>query len=382
MKIINKELLRQKLEATINSDIDANNLAGAAAIVMQNNQMLCDLRLGYKNAETKETLAPKTMFRLASMSKPITAVAVLLQCQRGLLCVDDKVSKYIPSFWDMDVGKPDADGNPVKDCAARREITVSHLLTHTSGLMTDEIGMKHFNDIPPAYRQTLETITDYYGEHTLLAFSPGEKALYSPIGGFDVLSRLVEITAGMPYDEFLRREMFEPLDMPDTAFCPSDEQWQRMCAMHNKAEGRSINVDMGRYVFGNFPPTYFAGGAGLAGSIEDYGHFAEMLLGDGSYRGKMLLKLETVKAMRTPHVSKEVMGRSVSAVWGYGVRVIVGRNTLPVGCFGWSGAYGTHFWIDPENKIAAIYMKNSYYDGGSGALTAQQFEKDVMSAVV
>lgn len=169
--------------------------------------------------------------------------------------------------------------------------------------------------------------------------------------------------------------------MYDTAFVPNNGQWERIISMHKKENGKSEVAEMKKgCVFGNVPVTHYLGGAGLISSLGDYTSFARMLLNKGVINGNRIISEKAVKLISTPQVPESIMPGNER--WGLGVRVITSENYrfLPVGAFGWSGAYGTHFWIDPVNSIAAVYMKNSMFDGGSGAVTAANFEKDVFNS--
>ena len=182
----------------------------------------------------------------------------------------------------------------------------------------------------------------------------------------------------MPYNEFVEQGIFKPLGMVDTTFTPTDEQWDRMVHMHDLKDGVCSFHPLQKHTFGNYPLSYFCGGAGLVSTVSDYEKFAEMLLCEGKGRdGAEVLRAETVRLMRRVAVPDSIMPGNQK--WALSMRVILeptyGR--LPVGTYGWSGAYGTHFWVDPENQVVGIYMKNSFYDGGSCALTAANFEKDV-----
>ena len=230
----------------------------------------------------------------------------------------------------------------------------------------------------PENTQSISTVVDYFAD-AAIAFEPYLFQAYSPVVGFDILARIIEITSGLSYSEFVKKEIFEPLGMADTTCVPTDEQWSRMISMHNFVDGKGVTADKDiRYVFGGFPTTYNCGGAGIASTVDDYSKFANMLLLGGEYNGVRILPESLARSIGIPHLPETVM--PCHEIWGLSVRVIVGEYTLPVGSYGWSGAYGTHFWIDPENKIVAIYMKNSHYDGGAGASTACAFELDVMNS--
>ena len=226
----------------------------------------------------------------------------------------------------------------------------------------------------------LREAVEHYSR-SALDFEPFSAQFYSAIFGFDVLARIVEIVSGMQYNDFIRENILEPLGMDDTTFTPTDEQRGRLIPMHDYVDGKAVAVDFPvGGMFEGLPLAYFMGGAGLAATMSDYSRFADMLLNYGEYNGKRIISRELVEAMGTPHVPHEIM--PYSERWGLGVRVIVDDEykRLPVGSYGWSGAYGTHFWVDPENKITAIYMKNSRFDGGSGAETAAHFEEDVTNS--
>ena len=151
--------------------------------------------------------------------------------------------------------------------------------------------------------------------------------------------------------------------------------------MHDYRDGKAqVAQTTEGCVFGNYPTTHALAGAGLVSTIDDYKNFVTMLLDGGVFKGRRILSQEMIDQMATPQIKDPIQkGRSL---WGLGVRVIVDeKDILPLGTFGWSGAYGTHFWIDPENNILAIYMKNSRFDGGSHAVTGRNFELDVYSAL-
>ena len=226
---------------------------------------------------------------------------------------------------------------------------------------------------------TLEYVTDYFATQPL-SFEPGTAQEYNTVA-YDVAARIIELTSGMPFGEYLKVNIFDKLGMTDTTFAPTSAQWERFVAVHGRDEnGKAFNSPMIEdCVIGNFPVTYQAAGAALAGTGEDYMKFAQMLLNNGKAAdGTQVVSEEMVKLMATPMVSEKIMPGNQR--WGLGVRVFVRDGALPKGTFGWSGMYGTHFWVDPSNQITAVYMKNSLYDGGAGAATANQFERDVMGS--
>lgn len=379
MRTLSKELLKENIEKRINADIESGMVGGASVKVMQNGEVLYRNDFGYSDCDTKTPLKSDAIFRLASMTKPVTAVAILIQISRGLVDLFDPVDRFLPEFSQLELGHVGESGEVIRDGIARNKVRVIHLLTHSSGIGTLEVGDAQWVLMKPEDKQNLKTAVDYFSK-SAIAFEPYTAQTYSPVAGFDVLARIVEVTSGMEYRDFLKKEIFEPLGMNDTTCVPSDEQWSRVVNMHNYIDGKAVSANVGeRFIFGDLPISYNAGGAGIASTIEDYSKFASMLLREGEYNGKRILPAELVRSMGIPHLPETIM--PFHEIWGLGVRVIVNSAyTLPVGSFGWSGAYGTHFWIDPENKIVALYMKNSHFEGGAGCRTANNFERDVMDS--
>lgn len=376
MKFLDEQKIKNKIECRIKEDITSGRVGGASVIVKQEGRVVYQNCFG--QADNGMPLTESAIFRLASLTKPITAAAILKQVDRGIISIDDPLEKFIPEFADMEIGTLDENGEVVIIRKASEKIRILHLLNHTSGVGSLELGNKLFADLSPEKKVDLKSIADAYT--TLpLAFEPGSMTAYSPLIAFDLLARVVEITSGKAYDKFLKEELFAPLGMVDTTFVPTEEQWGRMVHLHNLEGDRSSFLPLDKnHTMSDLPLTYFCGGASLVSTVGDYSRFAEMLLAEGrTADGTQLISSELIKKMKTPSLSEQIMPGNQK--WGLGVRVITGADyvRLPVGAFGWSGAYGAHMWVDPENQITAVYMKNSLYDGGAGALTAVHFEEDV-----
>ena len=376
MIMLDKNKIKENIEKRICVDVAAGRVGGAQVCVKQNGEILYENCFG-RSAEGRE-LTPDTVFRLASMTKPVTGVAVMKQLERGLVSLDDPLAKFIPEYSEMEIGAVDAEGNIVIKGKAEGKIKILHLLTHTSGVACGDLGGKLGSKLKKEDFTDLKSVTDAYAKLPI-SFEPYTAQAYSGTVGFDLLARVVELTADMPYNEFVKKEIFDPLEMADTTFTPSPAQWDRMIHMHNYVDGKAVFYPLSReHIFGNYPLTYFCGGAGLASTVSDYIKLADMLLGNGvGTNGAKILDENSVKQMRTVAVPDYVMPGSQR--WGLTMRVITDDQykRLPRNAYGWSGAYGTHFWVDPDNRITAVYMKNSNYDGGSGALTAARFEEDV-----
>lgn len=371
-------LLKNNIEKTALYDFENNKVFGSAYCVIHGDDMIYKKCFGTVSADNTQPVTENTIFRMASMTKPVTAAATLILIDRGLLSLHDKVSEYLPEFKDIQITQITQNG--LKNLGkAQNEITVCNLLTHTSGIGTDPLKEQKMTDED---RKTIDSSVEFYSKNGL-DFEPGTKQQYSPFGAFDVLAKIIEKVSGTDYQNFLMQEIFEPCGMLNTTFTPTREQWKTMIAMHNKVDGKNCDAKMNENcVFSDFPETHYLGGAGLVSTLADYSCFAKMLLNKGKTPTKQIISEETLRLMRTPFVPEDIMPSSER--WGLGVRVIVREDykNLPLGAFGWSGAYGTHFWIDPANNIAAVYMKNSLFDGGAGNESARNFEKAVSDSLI
>ncbi len=383
MRIIDPKKLEKTLLDRVHYAMARGRLAGAAILVSQGGEIVCELHEGYANAETGARLEPHAMFRLASMTKPFSGVACLIGIQNGWFNVEDRVADYLPEFDGICVGRVE-NGRVVAGHRAKNELRIHHLLSHSNGLLVqDEAGVLQFEAAPFEAFASNRAMAEYCARHTFLSFEPGEAISYSGYAAFDVFARIIEIKSGMSYADFLRKNILDPLGIRDITFRPTEEQWGRMVAMHDYAESpHMLAFDIGRHTFESFPLDYTCAGASLAGSIEDYRVFAEMLRGRGKYGGVRIFEDALTDVMTHPYVADGIPGRDPENSWGLGVRVAVHNSVIPNGSFGWSGAYGTHFWVDPENDITAIFMKNNrWYDSHGCGETGAQFERDVMSAL-
>ena len=389
MRTLNPQILKELIETRMADDLSDGRIGGAGLCVMQGGKEIYKKYFGMKNQTNQIPLCDMadgdaTLFRLASMTKPITSVAVLIQVSRGLIDLDTPITKWLPEFADMDIGVLDENRQVVRTGKAKTVLTPRILLNHTSGLGSMEVGDVQFGAMTPSDKQDIDHVLACY-KNFALAFEPTTGQFYSPVAAFDLLAKVVEMTSGMTYDKFLKENIFDPCGMVDTTFAPTPDQWSRMITLHNREErdGKGVSVDAGTCegcIFGDFPVTWFAGGAGLASTLPDYVKFAEMLVRGGVTADSVrILPASLVKEMGTPQVPDTIMAPPQQ--WGLAVRVITGDYHMPLHSFGWSGAYGSHFWVDPDNQITAVYMKNSAYDGGSGAVSSLHFEQDVYAAL-
>ena len=367
---LNVNKLQKAVTRSQERRLDAGTLTGAHIIINQNGECVLNMVYGKASADG-EALKENAVYRIASMTKPVTAVALLIEQERGHLNINDDLADYMPEYADMQVKK--ADGTTEK---AKNPIKLYMLVSHVSGLddtaiMGEELGV-------PMEERNARTVAEAAAKLPLV-YEPGTAQAYNT-AAFDVAARVIEITSGMDFAEYLKVNIFDKLGMTDTTFEPTTAQWDRMVAVHGCENGNAYDVPYDGQIFGAYPVTYHAAGAALTSTAADYDKFARMLLNGGvGDNGERVMSEESVRLMATPVVGDDIM--SGSQKWGLGVRVITDNGyTLPKGTFGWSGMFGTHFWIDPVNKITAVYMKNSAFDGGAGCQTANELEKDVMDS--
>jgi len=316
-------------------------------------------------------VADAAMFRLASMTKPVTSVAIMMLVEDGKLLTSDPVSRFLPSFKQMRVLAPagsSTTGDDAGTVPAKRQITIDDLLTHTSGLV---YGFIDRGPVGEMYRKS--GVCDAFcappvtlaGNIDLLArqplkFQPGSAYEYSL--AIDVLGRVVEVASGMTLDEFFRRRIFEPLAMRDTYFSVPRDKAARLVPLYAHEKGvMSRARDQGKFE----DVTYFSGGAGLVSTARDYVRFAQMLLNGGELEGARLLSPKTVELMTTSHTI-DIGPSAVSSGYGFGYGVSV-RESLGLssrlgseGMYTWSGIFGTYFWVDPKEQLVGVLMLQVY----------------------
>lgn len=361
--------------------LDRKLLAGVCAGVWKDGERVLRVCMGERIPQEQAPMTENTLFRMASMTKPITGTAAMQLWERGLLSLDDPVSKWLPEFLNMQVAVEIRDGKITKTVPAERQITPRMLLTHSAGLgcgVTYEIQSDMLN---PSENKSREEIISGYSRY-ILEFEPGARQSYSAFYSLDVLTRIIEMISDMNYHDYLKKYIFEPLEMEDTTYLPNGEQQAREMAFAEARDGALIPEKISKKSgFSGFPVGYVSGGAGLFSTLSDYSHFAQMLTDSGSWHGRQILTKTSVDLMGTPQLSPAMEGISDYFNWGLSVRVCSRQGAeqpLNPGSFGWSGAYGTHFWIDRSEHLFAIFLSNLVNGGGSGAEASLEFERDVM----
>ena len=386
-----------RIREAVQRHIDAGSLPGAVTLVARRGKIAHFEAHGLIDVETKRPMPRDAVFRLASMSKPITAVAVLMMIEEGKVRLSDPVSRFIPEFAGARVALPrpgraggGAPGGPpagqgrgatppaVDLVTASRDITVRDLLTHTSGLMSGGPG----NALAPQ-RTPTDTLATYIPRlgAAPLDFQPGTMWRYSGLAGFDVLSRIVEVASGQPFDRFLRQRLFDPLGMKDTGFALPGDASRLVPLYRRTANGfeRQPNQQ------GLSSTVYFSGAGGMVSTAEDYLQFAQMLVNGGELNGRRYLGPRTIDLMASNHTGEMVngqFGRPPRGMgFGLGVQVVEDPVAADLrqskGTFGWAGAYGTNQTMDRQEKMVGIIMMQV----STGALQ-RDFDNAVMQSII
>jgi CubicO group peptidase (beta-lactamase class C family) len=383
-----------RIHDMVQRHIDAHDIAGAVTLVARNGKVVHFEAHGLADIEAKKPMSKDSLFWIMSMTKPVVGTAVLMMMEEGKLRLTDPISKFIPEFKGMKVAviqdRPGGSGAAAAGrgtpplfytVPATREITIQDLLTHVSGLNSG--GPASSAEVAKVALKAGESLADYIPRlgATPLDFQPGTRWQYSATAAFDTLERVVEVISGQPFDRFARERIFDPLGMKDTGYRPSPEQLQRIATQYRGANGALTRVD-NHPIFLN-SPTYLSGGGGLESSAEDYLQFGQMLGNRGELNGKRLLGPKTVELMSSVFVPDTLPGRAKGRGFGLSVQVIsdhIAANTpISNGSFGWDGAYGTHFWVDPKEKIVGLFMIQA---SGPNREMNPDFENAVMQALI
>ena len=385
MRRLNIEKLQKNLIKRNENDVARGTITCSQIIVNQCGKRVYQAEFG-TNGVGGAPLAHNATFRIASMTKPVTAFAVLLEVERGRLDLQAPITKYLQGYEKLPIARL-VDGELQTTGINKTPIRVFHLLSHTSGIEMGDIIEAVTAKMEESQRRTLQDVVAHFADKPVF-FETGTSQSYGPHVALDIAARIVEIVSGKDFNSYVKENIADVIGMQDTTFMPTEEQWSRMVKMHRLDEnGKAIDAPEDHtHIYGSHPLTYFSGGAGLMSTAEDYSLFAETLLNGGvAPNGRRVIGEEFLRQMYTPHCPLEFMdsgSQSVGVTWGLGVRLFTqDSGNLPKGSFGWSGAYGSHFWVDPVNKITAIYMKNSQSNIGDGAKTIENFETDIMDSL-
>ncbi len=344
-----------------------------------------------------------SIYRMMSMTKPVVAAGVLLLVEEGRLDLDDCISRYIPGFKDMRVScdsscswSPSMDEktmvarlhsldiSKVRTEPANRELTIRDLLSHSSGLEQGLVGLAQ-SMVNKYDKTSLKEEAEHYSRY-ILGFQPGSDTGYSPLAGFDVLGRIIEIVTDMQVDEYLRERLFDPLEMDDTFFWTDDRSLlDRIVPLYARL-GDSLkdvtDTDMDIDGVIHRSKGFVSCSGGLFSTCTDYEHFADMLCSGGVFRGTRVMKSDTVKLMCSEG-PRNHLEPDPGMVWGLGVKIRQDKSRggfpCPEGSYGWSGAFGTHFIVCPEENIDFVLTLNRADIGGSGSFISRRVEELVFA---
>jgi CubicO group peptidase (beta-lactamase class C family) len=367
-----------RIAATVQKDIDDKRIAGMVTLVIRHGQVAWFDARGSADREAGKPMRKDSIFRICSMSKPITSTAVMMLYEEGKFLLEDPVSKYLPEFKNMKVLVKPASGQPYT-IPASREITIKDLLRHTSGLTypwNADLGQAYDDaGVGDGLSQFDGTIADDVKRLAAvpLLFNPGDRFEYSL--GLDVAGRLVEVVSGMPFDQFLKTRIFDPLGMKDTSFYPPDDKVARLAAVYTYYDGKGLArfpdgpiVEGTEHYTADYPykgpKKLFSGGAGLCSTAMDYARFCQMMLGGGKLGDVRILSRKSVELM-----SHDQLGK-IDEKFGFGIGFGVNGAKQPiaeigsVGSFNWGGFYYTSFEIDPKEDMVIISMAQLHPTGG------------------
>jgi CubicO group peptidase (beta-lactamase class C family) len=370
----------ERIGTAVQRDINDKRIAGAVTLVIRRGHVAWFKAQGTMDREANKAMRPDAMFRICSMTKPITSVAVMMLYEEGFFLLDDPISKYLLEFKSAKVLVKPVTGEPYS-IPATKEITIRDLLRHTSGLTYNwnpDLGpMYQSANVASGIMQYDGTIEDSVKRLAALPllFNPGDRWEYSL--GVDVLGRLVEVVSGKTFDEFLRARIFEPLGMKDTYFYPPDNKLERLATAYTFSPEKGLNrfpdapiVEKSMVYSADYPyhgpKKLFSGGAGLVSTAADYARFCQMMLDGGKVGSTRLLSRKSVELMTNDQLGKISPDKDFGFGLGFGIEGVRG----PLGELGspgeyqWGGFFYTGFVIDPREQMIVIFMAQLHPTGG------------------
>jgi CubicO group peptidase (beta-lactamase class C family) len=387
----------KRISEAVERHIKAGNVAGAVTLVARRGKIAHFEAQGVMDVDSKRPMAKDNLFRLASMSKPITGVAIMMLVEEGKVRLTDPVSRFIPEFTTLNkvavprpgpLGAPPGapaqgrqGGAPAYDVVSvNRPITIADLLKHGSGLVSGGLGAADAARLAP--RTPTDTLATYIPKlaNVPLDFQPGTLWRYSGQAGFDVLSRVVEVVSGQTYDKFLQERLLGPLNMPDTGFFAPASKASRVVTMSESTPNGL------RSVARTDSTVYFSGAGGMMSTAEDYLQFAQMMLNGGELNGRRYLSPQTMALMTSNHTGDMVNGQFGRPPRGMGFGLSMQVVMDPVaadlrvskGAYGWAGGTGVSFWVEPAEQIVSIY----FVQGGTGGQLRGDVENAIRQAII
>ncbi|MBX2929404.1 MAG: beta-lactamase family protein [Saprospiraceae bacterium] len=362
----------QHIDRTVQAYIDSSYIPGAVALIVRDGKVAYHKAFGYADVEARKPLERDAIFRIASQTKAVTSIAVMMLYEEGRFLLDDPVSKYIPAFAKPQVLQQyNAQDTTYSTLPAKREITIRDLLTHTSGIGYAGIGTpeakaiyaKH--DIPSGIGTPNGDLGAAINRLAALPLmhQPGERFTYGL--NTDVLGYFVEVVSGMSLDAFFHKRIFEPLGMKDTYFYLPAAKHARLTRLYTENSNKKIlafpNIGGLDPDFHKLAGTFYSGGAGLASTAYDYAIFLQMLLNGGEYNGRRLLSPAAVRMITTNQIGDLQVGvRKFGLGFAIATEEEAARIPYSVGTFDWGGAFATTYWADPQERIIGVIMTQKY----------------------
>ena len=353
-----------RIDSMIIQSIEDKWIAGAVGFIARDGRIIYNRAFGESDLENGTPMQTDAIFRIASQTKAIASIGLMMLFEEGKFLLDDPVSKYIPEFANPQViDKYNPADTSFTTVPASREITIRDLFTHTSGIDYAGIGSPMMNavyskaGIMGGFGNDRITIGDdirLLGKQPLV-HQPGERFTYGL--NVDVIGYLVEILSGQKLDQFLKTRLFDPLGMEDTWFYLPEDKHQRLVKVNTEDQNRTV-VPMPDQEIVNYPLTngvYFSGGAGLSSTTKDYAIFLQMLLNKGVYKGKRLLASRTVELITSNQIGDLNVGKDKFGL-GFEITTEAGQAVLGIseGSFAWGGYFGTTYWADPEERLVCL----------------------------
>ncbi|MBL7844989.1 MAG: beta-lactamase family protein [Cyclobacteriaceae bacterium] len=361
----------KRIDQMVNTLVETQGIPGAVVLIARNGKIVYHQSYGYSDIDSKKPMQKDNIFRIASQSKAIASLAAMILWEEGKFQLDDPVSRYIPEFKNPTVLKSfnAADSSYTTETAGR-EITIRQLLTHTSGIDYPAIGSNEFKAIyaKAGVPSGIGSDGDVLGDKMKilaklpLKHKPGERWTYGL--NIDVIGYLVEIWSGMPFDQFLKKRVFDPLGMKDTWFYLPKDKHDRLVALHSDQGGKLARQVAPVYdnVNPDYPKSngkYFSGGAGLSSTVEDYAKFLQLFLNKGQYNGVRILSRKTVELILTNQLHLPDAD-PIGLVFGLETDINDYKSIESIGSFRWAGAFNTHYWADPKEQLIGIIYTNMY----------------------
>lgn len=364
-----------RIDTVLKEYVDKGRMNGAVAMIVHDGKIVYYKNFGYNDQEAKTPMQKDGIFRIASQTKAITSVAVMMLYEEGKFMLDDPISNFIPEFKNPKVlDKYNKADTTYTTVPAKREITIRDLLTHTSGLGYAQIGTTEAKNI--YYKAGVVGgigVPDFVLADKMkilgglpLFHQPGEKWTYGL--NDDVLGYLIEVVSGMSLKDFLAKRIFEPLGMKDTYFYLPADKRNRLVMLYTEDSTTKKLVKMPEKLnlyanmYRDYPKmegTYYSGGAGLSSTVYDYAIFLQMLLNGGEYNGKRILSHNSVRMMTMNQIGDINRGVNKFGL-GFGITTEKGSAILPTqeGTFEWGGMFATTYWVDPKEKLIALVYRN------------------------